>query len=453
MKPTLATKPGRAPRSATLAVTLAAALFTMFAASSAFAQAAEPAPAVTPIPDAALTPEELEKLVARIALYPDDLVALILPASTNPLQIVQADRYLAKRKTDPKLPLDDKWDDSVKSLLNYPEVVTMMSNDLDWTAALGEAVVADQGEVLEAVQAFRRKTQSAGNLKTDPKQTVVVEKEVIKIVPTDPQVIYVPQYNPTTVVVSGGYYGWGYYPTPYPVYYYPYAAGRRVRDRADLGRGDRRGVERRPLGRQLRRRQQQHQRQPQHQHQHRRHRQRQPAEQPARRRPGQQLLAVEVQQATRTGEPVRRRHADDRTGDRAAASVAQRWHVGRGGGGRGGSAGRSAGTSDGGGGGGGRGGGAAPARRTAAVAGRWCRRPAPARRTVAAAPAVVAVAHSTATAARAARRTWTARAARRAAARWVRLRACPAAAVVAAVAAAAAVVAAAAAVDVARGWR
>ncbi len=81
----------------------------------------------------------------------------------------------------------------------------MMSGDLDWTAALGEAVVADQGEVLEAVQAFRRKTQAAGNLKSDPKQTVVVEKEVIKIVPADPQVIYVPQYNPTTVVVSGGY--------------------------------------------------------------------------------------------------------------------------------------------------------------------------------------------------------------------------------------------------------
>ena len=266
---------------------------------------------MTPIPDAALTPEELEKLVARIALYPDDLVALILPASTNPLQIVQADRYLAKRKTDPKLPLDDKWDDPVKSLLNYPEVVTMMSGDLDWTAALGEAVVADQGEVLEAVQAFRRKTQSAGNLKSDPKQTVVVEKEVIKIVPTDPQVIYVPQYNPTTVVVSGGYSGWGYYPTPYPVYYYPYAPGRRVRDRADLGRGDRRGLERRPLGRQLRR-QQQHQRQPQHQHQHRRHqqRQRQRGNRPTQSGGGD---AVEVEQAARAGQPVgRRRHARSR---------------------------------------------------------------------------------------------------------------------------------------------
>src|SRR6185295_6834251 len=132
------------------------------------APAAAPTPAAAESTEAALSAEELEQLVARIALYPDDLVALILPASTNPLQIVQADRFLAKRKTDPKAPIDDKWDDAVKSLVNYPEVVTAMSGDLDWTAALGEAVVADQGEVLEAVQAFRRKTQAAGNLKSDP---------------------------------------------------------------------------------------------------------------------------------------------------------------------------------------------------------------------------------------------------------------------------------------------
>ena len=138
---------------------------------------------------------------------------------------MQADRFLDKRKADPKLPVDEKWDDAVKSLLNYPEVVKSMSADLDWTAELGEAVVADQGAVLEAIQVFRRKTQAAGNLKTDSKQTVVVEKEVIKIVPADPQVIYVPQYNPSTVVVSGGYSSWGYYPAPYPVYYYPYPPG------------------------------------------------------------------------------------------------------------------------------------------------------------------------------------------------------------------------------------
>jgi len=162
-------------RTATVALALAA-LVANFPASPVFAQTPAPAPAAAASPDMPLSAEELEQLVARIALYPDDLVALVLPASTNPLQIVQAERYLAKRKADPKAPLDDKWDDAVKTILNYPEVVTMMSSDLDWTAALGEAVVADQGEVLEAIQAFRRKTQAAGNLKSDPKQTVVVEK-------------------------------------------------------------------------------------------------------------------------------------------------------------------------------------------------------------------------------------------------------------------------------------
>lgn len=201
-------------------LTIAAFLAVMFA-PTAYAQA----PAASTGVPAAPSPAELEKLVDRIALYPDDLVTIILPASTSPLQIVQADRYLDKRKKDPKLPLDDKWDDAVKSLLNYPEVVKMMSSDLDWTSALGEAVVANQGAVLDAVQAFRRKTQAAGNLKSDSKQTVVVEKEIIQIVPADPQVIYVPQYNPSTVVVSGGYSSWGYYPAPYPVYYYPYPPG------------------------------------------------------------------------------------------------------------------------------------------------------------------------------------------------------------------------------------
>jgi hypothetical protein len=195
---------------------IAAALFIT---TNVYAQAPA-APGNAPPPLAA---EEIEALVGRIALYPDDLVAIILPASTNPLQLVQADRYLEKRKADPKLPVDEKWDNAVKSLLNYPEVVKSMSADLDWTSALGEAVVADQGAVLEAVQVFRRKTQAAGNLKSDGKQVIVVEKEVIKIVPADPQVIYVPQYSPTQVVVSG--YPYGYYPSPYPVYYYPYPPG------------------------------------------------------------------------------------------------------------------------------------------------------------------------------------------------------------------------------------
>ena len=209
----------RPPRSRWL-TTVAALVGALFAAH-VVAQAP-----VAPTAAAAMPSEQdLETLVGPIALYPDDLVAIILPASTNPLQIVQADRFLDKRKTDPKAPVDEKWDEAVKSLLTYPEVVKKMSSDLDWTAALGEAVVADSGEVMAAVQAFRRKVNAAGNLKTDDKQKVVVEKEVITIVQSNPEVIYVPQYNPTTVVVYGGYSSWGYYPAPYPVYYYPYPPG------------------------------------------------------------------------------------------------------------------------------------------------------------------------------------------------------------------------------------
>jgi hypothetical protein len=207
---------GRSPWHALLAglVSLAFALNVVAQAPAAPGGAAPP-----------LSPEDLENIVGPIALYPDDLVAIILPASTFPLEIVQADRFLDKRKADPKLPVPENWDDSVKALVNYPDVVKKMSTDLDWTSALGEAVVADQGAVMEAIQAFRRKTQSVGNLKSDDKQTVVVEKEIITIVPANPEVIYVPQYNPTTVVVSGGYSGWGYWPAPYPVYYYPYPPG------------------------------------------------------------------------------------------------------------------------------------------------------------------------------------------------------------------------------------
>ena len=200
------------------------ALLVASTAVCSFARAQAPA-ASGDAPPPAATPEQLEKLVGPIALYPDDLVAIILPASTSPLQLVQADRFLEKRKADPKLPIDDKWDDAVKSLLNYPEVVKKMSGDLDWTVDLGEAVVADQGAVLDAIQAFRRKTQAAGNLKTDDKQVVVVEKEIVKIVPANPEVIYVPQYNPASVVVYSSVPVWGYYPAPYPSYYYPYAPG------------------------------------------------------------------------------------------------------------------------------------------------------------------------------------------------------------------------------------
>jgi hypothetical protein len=188
-------------------------------------QSVAQAPVAPTVAAAVPSSDALETLVGPIALYPDDLIAVILPASTNPLQLVQADRYLEKRKADPKLPIDDKWDDAVKTLLNYPEVVKTMSGDLDWTSALGEAVVADTGAVLEAVQTFRRKAQAAGNLKSDTKQVVKTEKEIIIIQPADPQVIYVPQYNPTTIITYGVTPVYGYYPAPYPSYYYPYPPG------------------------------------------------------------------------------------------------------------------------------------------------------------------------------------------------------------------------------------
>jgi hypothetical protein len=201
-----------------------AALVALMFAANAFAQAPVAESGASADAASPMSAEELEQLVAPIALYPDDLVAIILPSATYPLQIVQADRFLQKRKADSKLQVDESWDNAVKSLLNYPEVIKKMSEDLDWTVALGEAVVADQGQVLEAVQVFRRKAQAAGNLKSDDKQVVVVEKEIIKIEPADPQVIYVPQYEPSTVVYAG-YAGWGYYPYGYPSYYYPYAPG------------------------------------------------------------------------------------------------------------------------------------------------------------------------------------------------------------------------------------
>ena len=177
-------------------------------------------------PPATLSAPQLEELVGRVALYPDDLVAIILPASTFPLDIVQADRFLQKLKQDKNLKPDQRWDESIRNLLNYPEVIGMMSQDVDWTQDLGEAVVSQQGDVLKAIQAFRAKAAKAGNLKTDDKQLIVQEKEVIQIVPADPEVIYVPQYQPSTVVVyQPAPPPPVYYPTPYPCYYYPYPPG------------------------------------------------------------------------------------------------------------------------------------------------------------------------------------------------------------------------------------
>src|SRR5688572_2310860 len=164
--------------------------------------------------------EELEQIVAPIALHPDSLIAQILMASTYPLEIVQADRFAkqnASLKGDALTAALEKqdWDPSVKSLVNFPQVLTMMSDKLDWTQKLGDAFLADQKKVLDTIQGLRAKAQAAGNLKTTKEQTVIVEEKIIKIEPANPQVIYVPTYNPTVV------YGAWPYPAYPPYYYYP----------------------------------------------------------------------------------------------------------------------------------------------------------------------------------------------------------------------------------------
>lgn len=170
-----------------------------------------------------LSPEEIEKLVGPIALYPDELIAIVLPASTFPLQVVQAARFLEKQKADPNLKPDENWDSSVLGLLNYPEVLNTMNDDLDWTWKLGEAVVNQQQDVMAAIQSFRGKADEVGNLESNDKTVVIKETEVIKIESASPEVIYVPSYNPSTVVVySSAPYPYAY-SAPYPYYYSPAA--------------------------------------------------------------------------------------------------------------------------------------------------------------------------------------------------------------------------------------
>jgi hypothetical protein len=171
-----------------------------------------------------MTPEDLEALVGPIALYPDKLLAIVLPASTYPLEIVQAARFLEQLEDDSSLKPDDTWDDSVTALLNYPEVLRMMNEDIDWTWRLGEAVVRQQPDVIAAVETFRDKAYAAGNLKTDERQRVSNDDGVIAIEPLEEDIIYVPYYEPERVVHYQPRQVYYYYPRPYPVYYYPYPA-------------------------------------------------------------------------------------------------------------------------------------------------------------------------------------------------------------------------------------
>lgn len=169
-----------------------------------------------------LSAAELQELVGPVALYPDDLLAVVLPASTYPLQVVQAARFLEDLESNPELKPDPEWDDSIIALVNYPEVVELLNEDLDWTWRLGEAVVAQQSDVVSAVEEFRDRAYAAGNLKSDDYQTVTRDEGIIEITPVNEEVIYVPYYEPERVVYYQPRPVYYYYPRPYPVYYYPY---------------------------------------------------------------------------------------------------------------------------------------------------------------------------------------------------------------------------------------
>ena len=161
------------------------------------------------------TTEQLDQLLAPIALYPDALLSQVLMAATYPLEVVEAARW---SQANPNLKgdaavaavKDKSWDVSVKSLTAFPQTLQMMSNQLDWTQKLGDAMIGQQKDVATAVQRLRAKAQAAGNLKSTPQQTVTTQSSggasAIVIEPASPELLYVPYYNPA----------WAYGAWPYP---------------------------------------------------------------------------------------------------------------------------------------------------------------------------------------------------------------------------------------------
>src|SRR5215467_13709923 len=204
-----------------LAQSIAFVLFLAFAQGAS----AQGQPASTPAStssDQLLKPEQLDALVSPIALYPDTLLAEVLMASTYPLEVVQAARWAAENKNLKgdalKAEVDKQgWDDSIKSLTATPDVLKMMSDKLDWTQKLGDAVLAQQTDVMDSIQRLRAKADANDKLKTTKQQKVTKKsdggKQYITIEPTDPQTIYVPYYDPAVV------YGAWPYPA-YPPYYW-----------------------------------------------------------------------------------------------------------------------------------------------------------------------------------------------------------------------------------------
>ena len=184
----------------------------------AYQNAQAPPPAAQAPPYAQQTPEQLQRVVAPIALYPDSLVAQILAASTFPDQVVEADRWLQAHPDLKDAALaqaadQQPWDASVKALTAFPSVLGNMDKNLSWTSSLGDAYYNQEQAVMDAVQVMRQKAEQDGNLKSTPQQTVTTEGPTIEIQPASPDVVYVPAYDPWAV--------YGYAIDPWP-FWYPY---------------------------------------------------------------------------------------------------------------------------------------------------------------------------------------------------------------------------------------
>ncbi|MEW6053784.1 MAG: DUF3300 domain-containing protein [Nitrospirota bacterium] len=167
--------------------------------------------------------EELAQMLAPIALYPDSLIAQILMASTYPLEVVEAERWLRQNRELKGDSLDNalqlkSWDPSVKSLCHFPDILFAMSEKLDQTRKLGDAFLVQEGEAMDVIQELREKARDQGNLKSTAEQKVIIEREIIRIEPIETRTIYIPIYDPLYV------YGPWWYPA-YPPYYWYYPPG------------------------------------------------------------------------------------------------------------------------------------------------------------------------------------------------------------------------------------
>jgi len=219
-------RPRQGGRAELIASMLIAAMVLLWMVAHPSSARAQDAAAGQASAQAAFPQEKLDSLLAPIALYPDELLAQTLMASTYPLDVVEAARFVKANRELKGDALDQEvlkknWDPSVQSLTAFPQVLEMMDDKIEWTQELGDAFLSNKQQVMATVQGLRQKADASGNLQSNEQQKVVKEQTTIIIEPAQPDVVYVPTYNPT--VVYGSWWAPMYPPYywPPPAYYYP----------------------------------------------------------------------------------------------------------------------------------------------------------------------------------------------------------------------------------------